>query len=111
MSLVSLTSSSVFNNSKLFFSKKELYKILSCYSIGVSCGKWKDYSIDFDKYEANFLIYKHTNSYPDCILTKYKKYKKNKTIFKLQINNKNKKNSDRIEDLIAILKRKHIKIL
>lgn len=111
MSLVSLTSSTIFNNSKLFFSKKELCKILSCYSIGVSCGKWKDYSIDFDQNEANFFIYKHTSSYPDCILTKYKKSKKNKTTFKLKINNKNKKKSDKIEDLIAILKRKYITIL
>ena len=35
------------HNSKLFFSKEELKKILNCYSLGVSRGNWKDYAINF----------------------------------------------------------------
>ena len=111
MSLFSLTSSPLFNNSKLFFSRKELGKILSCYSLGVSNGNWKDYSIDFNNNEAHFIIYKHSNTFPDCILTKYIKHKKNKILFKLKLGTKNKKGSDKIEDLIAILKRKNIKLI
>ena len=111
MSFNSLTSKTNFHNSKLFFSKNELSKILSCYSLGVSRGNWKDYSINFNKNEANFFIYKHFNSFPDCILTKYKKNRKNKVTFKLIIDNYNKKNSEKIEDLIAILIRKNIKII
>ena len=51
----SLTFGKAFNNSKLFFSSSELNKILLCYSVGVSKGKWKDYAINFDKNEANFF--------------------------------------------------------
>ena len=47
------------NNSKLYFSKSELSKILNCYSLGVSRGNWKDYAIDFNKNEAIFFIYNH----------------------------------------------------
>ena len=43
------------NNSKLYFSKSELSKILSFYSLGVSRGNWKDYAIDFTKNEAIFF--------------------------------------------------------
>ena len=111
MSLFSLTSSPLFNNSKLFFSKKEFGKILSCYSLGVSNGNWKDYSINFKKNEASFFIYNNSNVIPDCILTKYKKHKKNKILFNLKYGEKNKKNSEKIEDLIAILKRENIKII
>jgi len=111
MSLFSLTSSPHFNNSKLFFSRNELNKILSCYSLGVSNGNWKDYSINFRNNEANFFIYKHSIASPDCVLTKYIKYNKNKIVFKLKLGEKNKKNSEKIEDLIAILKRKNIKLI
>ena len=111
MSLFSLTSSPHFNNSKLYFSRKELCKILSCYSLGVSNGNWKDYSINCKNNEASFFIYKHSNTLPDCILTKYIKHKKNKVLFKLKLGEKNKKDSDKIEDLIAILKRKNIKLI
>ena len=48
------------NNSKLYFSKSELSKILNCYSLGVSRGNWKDYAIDFNKNEAIFFIYNHS---------------------------------------------------
>ena len=111
MSLISLTSSSVLHNSKIFFSRKELHKILSCYSLGVSRGNWKDYSINYERDEANFFIYKNSLSLPDCILTKCKRNKKNQTLFKLKIRDKNKQNFDKIEDLIVILKRKNIKII
>tara|TARA_B100000745_G_scaffold261560_1_gene185452 strand:+ start:306 stop:641 length:336 start_codon:yes stop_codon:yes gene_type:complete len=111
MSLFALTSSPLFDNSKLFFSKKELSKILSCYSLGVSNGNWKDYSINYNRNEASFIIYKYSKSFPDCILTKYIKHKKNKILFKLMLGVKSKKDSDKIEDLIAILKRKNIKLI
>ena len=111
MSLFSLTSSTLLNNSNLFFSRNELNKILSCYSLGVTRGNWKDYSINFNQNEVSFFIYKHSKTLPDCILTKYKKNKKNKILFKLKLGEKNKKKSDKIEDLIAILKRKNIKLI
>ena len=63
------------NNSKLYFSKSELSKILNCYSLGVSKGNWKDYAIIFGKQEASFYMFKHSLASPDCILTKITKNK------------------------------------
>ena len=105
-----LTLAKHFNNSKLFFSKNELSKILSCYSIGVSKGKWKDYAINFNQNEVNFFIFKNSFSTPDCILTKYKKNKNNKIFFKLEIKNKNNTFYD-IDDLITQLIRKSFKLI
>ena len=100
-----------FNNSKLFFSKNELSKILSCYSLGVSRGNWKDYAINFSKNEASFFMYKNTIGSPDCILTKSIKNRKNKYIYKLQFNNIKKNNCTHIDELLIILKRKNLKII
>ena len=100
-----------FNNSKLFFSRDELNKILSCYSNGVSRGKWKDYAINFDKNEAIFFIYKNSIASPDCVLTKTKKIKKNKILFKLQMKNYNKNTFNDIDDLLIILQRIQLKII
>ena len=107
----SLSSVKSFHNSKLFFSKSELTKILSCYSLGVSTGKWKDYSINFKRNEANFLIYKHSLASPDYILTKSKKNRKNQIIFKLNFVNKNKNDFKKIDDLLKILKRINFNII
>ena len=93
-----------FHNSKLFFSKKELTKILSCYSLGVSKGNWKDYAIFFGKQEASFYIYKHTLASPDCILTK-SGINKNNTVYKLEIKNIKNSKFTKIDDIIAFLKR------
>ena len=100
-----------FNNSKLFFSKDELSKILSCYSLGVSRGNWKDYAINFSKNEASFLMYKNTIGFPDCVLIKSLKNKKNKYIYKLHFNNIKKNNFTHIDELLVILKRKNLKIV
>ena len=59
-----------FHNSKLFFSKSELSKILSCYSVSVSKGKWKDYAISFKNNEVNFLVFKNSLLITDCVITK-----------------------------------------
>ena len=100
-----------FNNSKLFFSKNELSKIFSCYSLGVSRGNWKDYSINFKKNKATFFIYKHSNSSPEFSVTKYKISKKSKPFFKLNLGFQNRKKFENIEDLLAILLRDNFKII
>jgi len=109
MSLVSPRST--INNSKLYFSKNELVKILNCYSLGVSKGKWKDYAIDFTKNEAIFLIYKHSLAAPDYILKKHKEKKKKKISYKLLLTNKKNIKFNNIDELIALLKRKQIKLI
>ena len=108
-----LSSVKVIDNSKLFFSSVELSKILACYSLGVSRGSWKDYSIYFGVKEAIFCMYKHSYASPDCILTKTIKNRKNRKkniIYNLELKNKNKSKSREIDDLICLLKRKELKV-
>ena len=108
---MSLTSSNANHNSKLYFSKYELNLILSCYFFGVSSGNWKDYSINFNNYEAKFCFYKHTLVYPEYALIKYKKNKKNKFSYRLKVGLKNNKDMEDIDKLITYIKRKNIKIV
>ena len=107
----SVSSSSVPNNHKLYFSKTELSKILNCYPIGVSNGNWKDYSLNFDTNEAIFYIYKHTLASPECILKKYKEKKKRRTLYQLSINNKKNSKYEDIDQLIASIKRFQLSIV
>ena len=85
--------------------------ILSCYTIGVTKGNWKDYSINYKKNEACFFIYKHTLANPEYALIKYKKNKKNKYYYQLKSNLKNNRDIENFEELISILKRKNINML
>ena len=100
-----------FHNSKLFFSKNELSKIFACYSLGVSKGNWKDYAIKFGKQKTSFYMFKHSLAYPDCILTKSKKQKKNIILYDLVISNQRKSKFTKIDDLIVLLKRKEFKLV
>ena len=100
-----------FHNSKLFFSKYELSKILTCYSLGVSKGSWKDYAIHFSKKEASFFMYKHSLASPDCILTKTTKLKKNNIIFNFHLKNNKKTKFSKLDDLIFLLNRRELKII
>ena len=106
-----LTSVINFHNSKLYFSKIELGKILACYSIGVSKGNWKDYAISFEKNQTSFYIFKHSFASPDCILTKSKKNRKNNFNYILKLSNQSKSKFNKIDDLIALIKRKEFKII
>ena len=100
-----------FHNSKLFFSKNELSKILSCYSIGVSKGNWKDYAIFFGNHEVSFYMFKHSFATPDCILTKTTKHKKNSIVYNLEFENNNKSKFTKIDDIIALLKRRELHVV
>ena len=107
----SLTSTSISNNHKLYFSKSELTKIFNCYSLGVSNGNWKDYALNFNCNEAIFSFYKHTLATPDCILKKLKAKKKKKTLFQLTILNKKNSKYEDIDKLIVLIKRYQIFII
>ena len=109
MSLVSPSRN--INNSKLYFSKSELSKILSCYSLGVSRGNWKDYAIDFNKNEAIFFIYNHSWATPDYVLKKFKERKKERIIYNLSITNKKNSQFKNIDELISLLKRKQFRVI
>ena len=100
-----------FHNSNIFFSKNELSKILACYSIGVIQGNWKDYAIFFGNQEVSFYMFKHSLATPDCILTKSSKYKKNSIIYNLKLENKNKSKFTKIDDIIALLKRRELHVI
>jgi len=99
------------NNSKLYFSKSELSKILNCYSLGVSRGNWKDYAIDCNKNEAIFFIYKHSFATPDYILKKFKERKKERIIYKLSTTNKKNTQFKSIDSLISSLRRKQFQLI
>ena len=100
-----------FHNSKLFFSKTELSKILSCYAIGVSKGSWKDYAMTFNKQEAVFYMFKHSMASPDCILTKTANLQKKNIVYNLKFQNKKKSKFTRMDDLIILLKRREFYII
>ena len=106
-----LTSVFKIHNSKLYFSNVELGKILTCYSHGVSKGNWRDYAIYFGKQETSFYMLNHSLASPDCILTKYQKFKKNVILYKLEFHNKKKYKFTKIDDLIAQLMRREFKII
>ncbi len=109
MDQVSFTSIS--NNHKLYFSKLELSKILNCYSLGVSKGKWKDYALNFKTNEAIFLFYKHTLAAPDCILKKYREKKKKKNLFHLFINNKKNSKFEDIDNLLSTIRKTQLFVI
>ena len=106
----SVASTAIPNNHKLYFSKVELTKILTCYSIGVSSGKWKDYALNFNKNEAIFSFYKHTLASPECILKKFKEKKKKRTFYQLSINNKKNSKYEDIDQIIVSIKRSQLSI-
>ena len=106
--MVSVSSTSISNNHNLFFSKSELSKILSCYSVGVSNGSWKDYALNFNTNEAIFSFYKHTLASPHCILKKIREKKKRRTFYHLFMHNiKNNKYED-IDRLLSSIRRSQI---
>ncbi len=107
----SVSSTSISNNHKLYFSKSELSKILNCYSLGVSNGNWKDYALNFKSNEAIFSFYKHTHASPDCVLKKYKEKKKTKTFFHLFINNRKNSKYEDIDKLLLSIRRAQIFIV
>ncbi len=107
----SVSSTSIPNNHKLYFSKLELTKILTCYSIGVSNGNWKDYSLNFNTNEAIFSFYKHTLASPECILKKLREKKKKRTFYQLNISNKKNSKYEDIDQLITTIKRYQLSIV
>jgi len=107
----SVSSTSISNNHKLYFSNSELSKILNCYSLGVSNGKWKDYALNFKSNEAIFSFYKHTLASPDCILKKYKEKKKRKTLFHLFINNQKNSKYEDIDKLLSSIRRSQLFVI
>ncbi len=108
MSLV--PSRSVPNNHNLYFSKNELTKILNLYSKGVSRGEWKDYAMNFNKYNAFFYIFKHTLAKPECVLNKSLERKRKKIYFEIISKNLNKR-FENLDTLISALNRKSLKII
>ena len=109
--MVSVSSTLISNNHKLYFSKSELSKILNCYSLGVSNGNWKDYALNFKSNEAIFSFYKHTLASPDCVLKKYKEKKKRKTLFHLFISNKKNSKYEDIDKLLSSIRRSQLSIV
>ena len=56
-------------------------------------------------------MFKHSLAFPDCVITKSKKNKKKTIIYYLIYNNKKNRYSNKIDDLIALLKRSRIHVI
>ena len=56
-------------------------------------------------------MFKHSLVSPDCILTKTTKLKKNNFIYNLKIKNNKKSKFNKIDVLIALLKRRELHII
>tara|TARA_B110000014_G_C19985381_1_gene510265 strand:+ start:76 stop:417 length:342 start_codon:yes stop_codon:yes gene_type:complete len=92
---------------KLYFTKDELTKLLQHYSIGVSKGKWKDYSINFTCNEAFFHFHRNTFEKPITSIIKNNSKKKQKNIYKL-FNNNQIMLYDTLDNLFIYLRRRNI---
>ena len=79
--------------------------------MGVSKGNWKDYAMIFSNKEATFYMFKHSMAAPDCILTKTANLKRKNIIYNLELNNKKKTKFTKMDDLMAILKRREFHII
>ena len=98
------------NNHNLYFSKKELAKILNLYFRGVTRGEWKDYAIKFNKNNAFFYIFKHTLASPECVLNKSLEKRKKKIFYKLISKNLSKDYED-LDTLIKALNKIELKLI
>jgi hypothetical protein len=56
---------------RIFFSRPELYQLLSLYSRRVACGQWRDYAIDQCDGAALFSVFRHTHESPLYTIAKF----------------------------------------
>lgn len=68
---------------EVFFSKAELAKIISAYSIGVIKGDWRDYAIDRSGNTAVFSIFRSSRERPVYVFVKTQKPDQNQPTFSL----------------------------
>jgi len=79
--------------------------------MGVSKGNWKDYAMRFSNKEAIFYMFKYSMAAPDCILTKTANLKRKDIIYNIVLNNKKNTKFTKMDDLMAILKRREFYII
>ena len=98
-------------NLKLYFTKKELTRILEYYSFGVSKGEWKDYAINFSQTEAYFHFYRNSSENPIISISKKKSKKNRINNFELhQGYNKFFFNAS-LDNIFSYLNRKNLKLV
>ena len=95
---------------RLYFTKDELTKILQHYAMGVSKGRWKDYSMNFTNNEAFFNFHRNTFEKPVTSIIKNKAKKKQENIYKL-FNNNQIMLYDNLDKLFIYLRRKNIRLI
>ena len=49
---------------RVYFSRGELFQLLTLYSSRVSSGEWRDYAIDYAADAAVFSVFRHTHDRP-----------------------------------------------
>lgn len=102
-----------YQNKKLeiYFTKKELTKILQYYSFGVAKAKWRDYSIGFSSNQANFHIYRNFSEKPIISICKKKTKIKQSSNFYMFYENKMYQLDKRLDELFAYKQRLNISIV
>jgi len=96
---------------KLYFTKKELTRILEYYSFGVSKGEWKDYAIDFTQSEAYFHFYRNFYEKPIISISKKKSKKSKINNFELRQGYNKFLFNTSLNNLFSYLKRKNLKLV
>ena len=88
-----------------FFSRSELFKLLSLYSRRVVKGEWRDYAIDHDATQATVSFYRNATEHPEYAITKTADYKGRPGLFVLKAGPQKIAQSRSIEEVIGAVER------
>ena len=89
----------------LYFSKTELSRLLSAYSLRVASGEWRDYALDHLPGRAVFSIFKHAHEHPLFTIEKQLLKTNDTAQFILRDRHKSLLKTTRFDEMISYLQR------
>ena len=89
-----------------FFSRSELFKLLSLYSRRVVNGEWRDYAIDHDATQATVSFYRSAAEHPEYAITKTAGHKGRPGQFVLKSGPQQIKQSQSLEEVIGAVEQR-----
>ena len=89
-----------------FFSRSELFKLLSLYSRRVVNGEWRDYAIDHDATQATVSFYRSAAEHPEYAITKTAGHKGRPGQFVLKAGPQQIKQSQSLEEVIVAVEQR-----
>jgi hypothetical protein len=87
-------------NSKVFFDRAELMKLLGLYSEFVAHGDWRDYAIDHLSDAAMFSVFRHAHESPVLTVVKTTDHKRKRTSFQLFHGDKRVKKTQNLGEIL-----------